>query len=107
MTPLQVAWAVLAARRPHDRGLLVAGAAGNLAIAAVWLLSRTTGLPFGPDAWEAEAVGAKDLLATYDEFGVAVLVALLLGGRSVPRWVLVAAWTLVSVSVLAAFLPGH
>lgn len=47
---------------------LVAGA--NLVFVAAWAMSRTVGLPFGPDAGEAEAVGALDAIAMAAELVV-------------------------------------
>jgi hypothetical protein len=75
VAPSQVVWAALVQRRPADRRLLIAGALGNVAVAAVWLVSRTTGLPIGPHAGTPEAVGVKDVLATADELGLALVVA--------------------------------
>jgi hypothetical protein len=107
VTPLQVLWSVLAVRRPHDRRLLLAGAAGNLAIVLVWLVSRLVGLPFGPETFRPEAIGVKDLLATYDELAVVLLVGLLLAGRPVRAWGLGAVWVIAGVSFAAAFIAGH
>jgi hypothetical protein len=36
----------------------------NGAMVAIWAISRTTGLPVGPDPWMPEPLGALDLLAT-------------------------------------------
>jgi hypothetical protein len=109
VTPLQVLWAGMTVRRPDDRRLLLAGAAGSFAIAAVWVVSRMVGLPFGPDAFEPEAIGAKDVLASYAEFAIVLLAVLRLRGRdpAAPTWVLAAAWVLAVVCLLAAFLAGH
>ena len=57
---------MVAPGRPSRR-LLLAGAIGNLAIASVWLVSRTVGLPLGPEAWEPEAIHVADIVATLDE----------------------------------------
>lgn len=51
------------------RGFAVAsvyrlGIVANGAMVAIWTVSRTTGLPVGPDPWMPEALGALDLLAT-------------------------------------------
>ncbi len=62
----QAGWALLAAR--HGSALLYRlGAAGNAALAATWVVSRTTGLPFGPHAGEPEPLGFGDVLVTVYE----------------------------------------
>jgi hypothetical protein len=48
----QVLWAVGVLMMP-TRLLLAAGVAGNPAVVAIWVVSRTTGLPFGPAAGTA------------------------------------------------------
>ena len=58
---LQVGWGAAIATR-DSRRLLLAGAAGSLLFVGVYVLSRTTGLPLGPEAFEPEAFGAADLL---------------------------------------------
>lgn len=73
----QAAWAVLVWNRPSN-GLLLAGAVSNAAVALLWLLTRTVGLPFGPDAGDAEAVGVTDLACTALEASVIVLAGVLL-----------------------------
>lgn len=57
----QVGWGVAALARdaaPVPRAVL----AVNLGALAVWAVSRTTGLPVGPEAGTAEAVGRADVL---------------------------------------------
>jgi hypothetical protein len=81
----QFAWGVLAYRL-RDTRLLWAGAVGSVAVVAVWLASRTTGVPVGPDAWQPEPVGLLDSIATADELVLALLVAL--GSLAVARKVL-------------------
>jgi hypothetical protein len=63
MALFQAAWAARLVQRP-SRSLLVAGIAGQLAIVATWAVAHTVGLPFGPGAGQAEAIGRKDLIAT-------------------------------------------
>jgi hypothetical protein len=99
---LQLAWSARVLRRP-SRLLLKAGAFGNLGVAAVWLLSRTAGLPLGPDPWTPESVGVADSVATALEVLLVVGVTVLLFPRKTrlsfgPRIAAVGAW------VLAAFL---
>lgn len=60
---LQALWALAVVVR-RERSLLLGGAFGNALIVFVWILSRTSGLPFGPEAGEAEAAGLADVVAT-------------------------------------------
>lgn len=113
VTPLQLAWAEAVRRRPGARRLLAVGAAGNLAVVGVWVVSRLVGLPLGPDPFEPERIGFKDVLATVDELGLAGLALVLLarrGAHPLPSWAPVVAWLLVAGSVLVALAgggPGH
>jgi hypothetical protein len=71
---LQIAWAAFALSSdvlPMPRRF----AALNAAVILFWLVSRTAGLPVGPEPWEAEAVGTADLLCSGLE---AALIALLI-----------------------------
>jgi hypothetical protein len=56
----QVAFAVIAARGADPR-LFALAAAGQLAMTGLWLLTRTAGIPLGPEAGEVEAVGVLDV----------------------------------------------
>lgn len=58
----QLVWAAALLVHPRNRGLVMAGAAGNLGVIALWALTRTVGLPFG--LAPVEAVGPWDLAAT-------------------------------------------
>jgi hypothetical protein len=73
LAPLQFIWGLVLFRRPSSKVLLRAGAVMSLAVAALWLASRTTGLPVGPEHWSPEEVGPADSLATADEVFTAVL----------------------------------
>jgi hypothetical protein len=73
LAPTQLAWGFAACRR-RPRGLLLAGAALSVLVAAVWAMSRTTGLPVGPEPWRPEDVGAVDVIATADELVLALLI---------------------------------
>ena len=100
LAPAQFAWGVLAYRRP-DRRLLVWGAVANLAVVALWVVSRTIGLPIGPD--QPEAVGPVDAVCSADELVLALLV---LGAG--PRKPLIALGTvLVLTSSLVLVGGGH
>ena len=106
VAPLQIVWAALVQRHPANRRVLIAGAVANVVVAAIWLVSRTTGLPIGPDAGTPEAVGVKDVLATADELGLALVVAAVLRRPAPPRLAALA-WTLAGASAIGALLPGH
>ena len=56
--------AVVLEYSPRSPRTLLAIAAGNAVIVAVWLLSRTTGLPFGASSTNPQDVGLADGLAT-------------------------------------------
>lgn len=60
----QLAWSAVAPRRSDPRLSLWVGLTGNLVVVAVWAVSRTRGLPFGPEPDQAESIGAPDLVAT-------------------------------------------
>jgi hypothetical protein len=57
--------------------IYAAGALGNAGIVVLWIVTRTVGLPFGPNSGEAELVGTADVIATVLEaiivFGCVVL----------------------------------
>ena len=80
---LQLAWALLVLFH-SSRAVYLAGAAGNAAVVAMWVVSRTTGLPLGPDPGEAEPVGLADTVATLFEVLIAAG-ALLLASAAVSR----------------------
>lgn len=65
---LYLAWAFYG--RPDDRRLLLAAAAGNLVVALLWLISRTAGLPFGPEQGRSQ-IGFSDTIASLQEFAFA------------------------------------
>jgi hypothetical protein len=70
----QLAWA-LSWRVRAPRG----GAVASALLIVVWLVTRTTGLPFGPEPGEPEAIGAADLVTVALE---AVTVAAVLVTRT-------------------------
>jgi hypothetical protein len=57
---------------------------GNVGLILTWLMSRTVGVPVGPEAWSAESVGAPDLLATTSEVVAVCACVLLARARSRP-----------------------
>lgn len=56
----QLLWGFLAWSKP-TRLLLAVGVVGNAGSAALWVMSRTAGAPYGPNAGEAEAVEAAGI----------------------------------------------
>jgi hypothetical protein len=54
----------------------------NVGAVAVWAISRTTGLPFGPDPWKPEAIGPLDVAASALELVLVVCVVLVVVPRS-------------------------
>ena len=68
---LQLAWGAVVIAR-DSRTLYAGGAIGNALVLGAWAVSRTIGLPFGPEAWIPEPIGLLDGIATAYE---AVLVA--------------------------------
>jgi len=60
------------------RSIFLLGAAGNLAVAILWLVTRTTGVPLlGPHAGGLEGVGVLDLACTLGEVGIVVVLGAL------------------------------
>jgi hypothetical protein len=73
----QALWAILVPRY-SSRALLVAGAIGNLAVAALWLFVRLRGLPIGEEPWTPERFGLTDTISAVFEVAIALGVAGLL-----------------------------
>ena len=67
----QVVWPISYLARPSAR-IAWLGIVVNLATVLLWALTRTIGLPFGPDPGVPEAVGAPDTLATALELAVVI-----------------------------------
>jgi hypothetical protein len=112
----QILWGVQLLRKPTSDRSLKIGALANLAICMVWLVSRTIGIPIGPESGSPESVGVADVAATLDQLVLAAYVALILrpdlrtvrGLRTllgVHRIRL--AMMLCSVGVFAAMIGGH
>jgi hypothetical protein len=105
----QLLWATAVIFRP-ERAVVVIGALGNAAIIVLWVVSRTSGLPLGPDSGTAEAVGIADVAATALE-GMIVAMTIWFLMRPADRRrassafaVIVAVWAAVIVAVA---LAGH
>lgn len=78
---LQLAWAAAVAGRPTRR-MLLAGAVGNLAIAILWLVTRTAGVPLGPASGETEDAAFIDTLASGFELAIALVAAVIAFSRA-------------------------
>jgi hypothetical protein len=100
--------------------VLVATACVNALIVALWLMSRTAGLPAEPHPWTPEPVGIADSVASLLEVGLVIGSALLLAPSSAllvgqarprePKWWLAGAASvtvlLTALAVPSAARPG-
>lgn len=66
----QLCWAVLVLVGPPTRGLLALGVAVNAGTLALWSVSRTIGMPFGPERGEPEAFARTDILCAVLEAAI-------------------------------------
>jgi hypothetical protein len=64
-----------------SRSACLVGIVGNGAMVAVWAVSRTAGLPIGPEPWTPEAIGALDVVATGLELFIVAVGAWSLSAR--------------------------
>ncbi len=108
----QCVWGIAVYRSP-SRKLLYAGATISLLVAALWAISRTSGLPVGPQPWTPEPGGAIDSIATGNELMLAALVFFQLRrkppralARGFTRLTSAAALCLIVLSPLA-LMGGH
>lgn len=99
----QGAYGTMLTRWPR-RSLFLVGIGGNVSILALYLLTRTVGIPFfGPHAGEVEGFGFLDLCAAASELGVVlVLGALVMKDFSFERKLQVAIFV-----TAGALLVGH
>jgi hypothetical protein len=68
------------------RIVLLLGIGGNLTIVALYLLTRTVGIPlFGPGVGEVEGVGFIDLCATASEVGIAAALGAAVFRETAPK----------------------
>jgi len=70
----QAGWSIAVFRGPTPT-LLRAGAVLSAGVVAVWVLSRTVGLPLGPEPGRPEAVGVIDVAATLAELAIVAAAA--------------------------------
>ncbi|MGH2527767.1 MAG: hypothetical protein ACRDH0_00225, partial [Actinomycetota bacterium] len=100
---LQAAWAILVVARP-SRAVLLAGALVNGGVVAIWIASRTVGIPLGPESGTAEAVTLPDVTATAFEIVLVLGPLALLSSRPhrlvLPRAGILAATLAISLGVM-------
>ena len=97
----QVIWPAVLLWRP-SRLWLWLGIIGNAIVIAVYVASRTVGLPLGPDSHHAESVGALDVVSCVLEFGLIVGCAALLWRPSLADRPVVRRGAVARVSALVA-----
>lgn len=111
---LLAAWWIY--HKPGDRRMMKAAAIGSGVVALLWVFSRTTGLPFGPDAGEVASVGVADTIATLQEVAFATIVAALVWrpGRGEQRMAWLSSglgirftFAVLSATLLLAAMGGH
>jgi hypothetical protein len=77
---VQIAWAALVVvAGPRDRLLWLS--VGNALVVALWVASRTTGVPLGPSSGHREQVGYPDVATTVFEIALVALALALLSHR--------------------------
>lgn len=76
---------VIAAYTPPARETLWVGILGNAAIIALWVVTRTIGIPFfGPEAGEIEPIGLIDSVSKVAELVLIACLMVLLRGQATP-----------------------
>jgi hypothetical protein len=81
LATVQMSWAAMILLRP-SRLVLLSGCAFTVSVVALWVASRTIGVPIAPQAWVPEAVGVADLVETVGEIAtVTAVLSLVLSPR--------------------------
>lgn len=68
----QGVWALAIVQCPTARVAMV-GIVASVGVLLLWALSRTAGLPIGPEPWTAEAVGSLDVVSGLAEVAIVAL----------------------------------
>jgi hypothetical protein len=102
----QLGYSVLLLLRP-SRPLVATGVVGNLAMVALWLVTRIVAIPLGPAAGSTEPFGALDILASSFETivvvaGMMTLLRTPLPTRSVIRSLATPQVALLTISAVVA-----
>ena len=89
-----------------SRRMLVAGLGVNALVVVIWVVSRTSGLPFGPEPGAPEPVAFLDVLSTLLELVIVVTTTALLrrGRTSTDRKTPEVGWNVVTALVLVLML---
>jgi hypothetical protein len=113
---VQACLGVLLLIRP-GRVVYLLALAVSAATVLVWAVSRTTGLPFGPEAGAPEGVGRPDTISTVFEFVTVVVTVPLVNWRRLPTsrprnnllWVAIAlvAALVLTLTTLAVASPSE
>ena len=82
LTYVQVLWGAGVLRRAPTARVLRIGAYANLALVALWLATRTVGVPFGPEAGDPEPVGSMDIAAVIVELALVAYVGVIVRGAA-------------------------
>jgi hypothetical protein len=78
---IQTGWAALLTYRP-TRTLLVIGTIGNATTILLWTVTRTLGVPLGPQPWRPETIGTLDLTSAVLELAIVLGAATLLARQA-------------------------
>jgi hypothetical protein len=78
LTAAELGVAAMLLLRPKQRAWLLAAAVISIGPLIVWSWSRATGLPFGPEAGEPEAIGVPDIVACALELGTLIAAVMLI-----------------------------
>ena len=84
LATFQIGWALYVLARNAAPSIFLLGAGANLLAVATWAVSRTSGLPFGPEQGTAESAARADVIATV--LGLAVAIGALGIARSWRRY---------------------
>lgn len=99
--------AALLLLRPRPRAWSWLGIAGSAAVIAIWMMSRSLGLPFGAESGQAETIGMADAAAsTAEAITIMALLLWLSEGPGATGWRYVAASGAVAV-LMIAWLGGR
>lgn len=104
----QVAWAILMVARP-TRALFQLGVLANATVIGIWVISRTTGVPFIHGIEEPESIGPLDVTATLLEVGIVAGSAWLLSDSVLERFRVTGrelATSALALGLIAVALPG-